>query len=236
MSALLELQAVENGYGISQVLFGMSLSVNAGQCVSIQGRNGMGKSTTIKSIMGIQSAWRGQILLKGQPIQKAASHTIARLGLGLVPEGRQIFPNLSVRENLIATAIVRKGNQQAWTYERVIALFPRLAERAKNFGNQLSGGEQQMLAIGRALMTNPQLLILDEATEGLSPLVRQEIWQALRTVRSEGMSILVIDKNLSALLDLCDHHHIIEKGRVVWHGSSEELRANSELREKYLSA
>lgn len=236
MSALLELRDVENGYGISQVLFGMTLTVNTGQCVSIQGRNGMGKSTTIKSIMGIQSAWAGQILWQGEPIHKAASHTIARLGLGLVPEGRQIFPNLSVRENLIATAIVRKGAAQAWTYDRVIALFPRLAERAKNFGNQLSGGEQQMLAIGRALMTNPKLLVLDEATEGLSPLVRQEIWQALRTVRGEGMGILVIDKNLSALLDLCDHHHIIEKGRVVWHGTSGQLRADSNLREKYLSA
>jgi branched-chain amino acid transport system ATP-binding protein len=204
--------------------------------VSLQGRNGMGKSTTIKSIMGIQSAWRGKIAFKGQSIEKAPSHAIAKLGLGLVPEGRQIFPNLSVRENLIATAIARKARSNPWTYERVLALFPRLGERAKNFGNQLSGGEQQMLAIGRALMTNPELLILDEATEGLSPLVRQEIWQALRTVRSEGMSILVIDKNLSALLDLCDHHHIIEKGRVVWHGDSAALRSDAALREQYLSA
>lgn len=233
---LLQLEGVDNGYGISQVLFGMSLTLQAGQCVSLQGRNGMGKSTTIKSIMGIQSAWRGKIAFKGQSIEKAPSHAIAKLGLGLVPEGRQIFPNLSVRENLIATAIARKARSNPWTYERVLALFPRLGERAKNFGNQLSGGEQQMLAIGRALMTNPELLILDEATEGLSPLVRQEIWQALRTVRSEGMSILVIDKNLSALLDLCDHHHIIEKGRVVWHGDSASLRSDAALREQYLSA
>lgn len=233
---LLQLEGVDNGYGISQVLFGMSLTLQAGQCVSLQGRNGMGKSTTIKSIMGIQSAWRGKIAFKGQSIEKAPSHAIAKLGLGLVPEGRQIFPNLSVRENLIATAIARKERSKPWTYERVLALFPRLGERAKNFGNQLSGGEQQMLAIGRALMTNPELLILDEATEGLSPLVRQEIWQALRTVRSEGMSILVIDKNLSALLDLCDHHHIIEKGRVVWHGDSAALRSDAALREQYLSA
>lgn len=233
---LLQLEGVDNGYGISQVLFGMSLTLQAGQCVSLQGRNGMGKSTTIKSIMGIQSAWRGKIAFKGQSIEKAPSHAIAKLGLGLVPEGRQIFPNLSVRENLIATAIARKARSNPWTYERVLALFPRLGERAKNFGNQLSGGEQQMLAIGRALMTNPELLILDEATEGLSPLVRQEIWQALRTVRSEGMSILVIDKNLSALLDLCDHHHIIEKGRVVWHGDSAALRSDAALREQYLSA
>jgi branched-chain amino acid transport system ATP-binding protein len=235
-TALLQLEGVDNGYGISQVLFGMSLTVQAGQCVSLQGRNGMGKSTTIKSIMGIQSAWRGSIAFNGQPIAKSPSHAIAKLGLGLVPEGRQIFPNLSVRENLIATAITRKERSNPWTYERVLALFPRLGERAKNFGNQLSGGEQQMLAIGRALMTNPQLLILDEATEGLSPLVRQEIWQALRAVRSEGMSILVIDKNLSALLDLCDHHHIIEKGRVVWHGDSAALRADAQLRQQYLSA
>ena len=233
---LLQIEGVDNGYGISQVLFGMSLTLQAGQCVSLQGRNGMGKSTTIKSIMGIQSAWRGKIAFKGQSIEKAPSHAIAKLGLGLVPEGRQIFPNLSVRENLIATAIARKERSNPWTYERVLALFPRLGERAKNFGNQLSGGEQQMLAIGRALMTNPELLILDEATEGLSPLVRQEIWQALRTVRSEGMSILVIDKNLSALLDLCDHHHIIEKGRVVWHGDSAALRSDAALREQYLSA
>jgi branched-chain amino acid transport system ATP-binding protein len=235
-TALLQLEGVDNGYGISQVLFGMSLTVQAGQCVSLQGRNGMGKSTTIKSIMGIQSAWRGSIAFNGQPIAKSPSHAIAKLGLGLVPEGRQIFPNLSVRENLIATAIPRKERSNPWTYERVLSLFPRLGERAKNFGNQLSGGEQQMLAIGRALMTNPQLLILDEATEGLSPLVRQEIWQALRAVRSEGMSILVIDKNLSALLDLCDHHHIIEKGRVVWHGDSAALRADAQLRQQYLSA
>ena len=233
---LLQIEGVDNGYGISQVLFGMSLTLQAGQCVSLQGRNGMGKSTTIKSIMGIQSAWRGKIAFKGQSIEKAPSHAIAKLGLGLVPEGRQIFPNLSVRENLIATAIARKERSKPWTYERVLALFPRLGERAKNFGNQLSGGEHQMLAIGRALMTNPELLILDEATEGLSPLVRQEIWQALRTVRSEGMSILVIDKNLSALLDLCDHHHIIEKGRVVWHGDSAALRSDAALREQYLSA
>jgi branched-chain amino acid transport system ATP-binding protein len=233
---LLQLEGVDNGYGISQVLFGLNLSVQAGQCVSLQGRNGMGKSTTIKSIMGIQSAWRGRIALNGQPIEKSPSHAIAKLGLGLVPEGRQIFPNLSVRENLIATAIMRKEASNPWTYERVLSLFPRLGERAKNFGNQLSGGEQQMLAIGRALMTNPKLLILDEATEGLSPLVRQEIWQALRAVRSEGMSILVIDKNLSALLDLCDHHHIIEKGRVVWHGDSNALRADAQLRQQYLSA
>ena len=233
---LLELSAVENGYGISQVLFDISFSIAAGECVSVQGRNGMGKSTTIKSILGIAPIWRGGIRWKGQPVDRWPPHRIARQGVGLVPEGRQIFPNLSVRENLIATAIARPERRAPWDYARVVRLFPRLAERANNFGNQLSGGEQQMLAIGRALMTNPELLILDEATEGLSPLIRQEIWNALATVRAEGMSILVIDKNLRPLLELCDRHLIIEKGRVVWSGSSDELRGDQAAQQKYLSA
>ena len=233
---LLELTAVENGYGISQVLFDISFSVAAGECVSVQGRNGMGKSTTVKSILGIQPVWRGGIRWKGQPVDRWPPHRIARQGVGLVPEGRQIFPNLTVRENLIATAVSRPERNAPWDYARVVRLFPRLAERANNFGNQLSGGEQQMLAIGRALMTNPELLILDEATEGLSPLIRQEIWNALATVRAEGMSILVIDKNLRPLLELCDRHLILEKGRVVWSGSSADLRADHEAQQKYLSA
>ncbi len=233
---LLQLSGLENGYGISQVLFGVDLSVAAGECVSLQGRNGMGKSTTVKSIMGIQPAWRGEIRWKGQPVQHWPSHRIARLGLGLVPEGRQIFPNLSVRENLIATAVRRPQLASPWDYARVTRLFPRLAERASNFGNQLSGGEQQMLAIGRALMTNPELLILDEATEGLSPLVRQEIWQALDAVRTEGMAILVIDKNLRSLLRLCTRHFILEKGRVVWAGDSDALHADEAAQRAYLSA
>jgi|694.fasta_scaffold43772_3 branched-chain amino acid transport system ATP-binding protein len=233
---LLELVAVENGYGISQVLFDISFSVAAGECVSVQGRNGMGKSTTVKSILGIQPVWRGDIRWKGQPVDRWPPHRIARQGVGLVPEGRQIFPNLTVRENLIATAVARPGRLAPWDYARVVRLFPRLAERANNFGNQLSGGEQQMLAIGRALMTNPELLVLDEATEGLSPLIRQEIWNALATVRAEGMSILVIDKNLRPLLELCDRHLILEKGRVVWSGSSADLRADHEAQRKYLSA
>ena len=233
---LLELSAVENGYGISQVLFDISFSIAAGECVSVQGRNGMGKSTTIKSILGIAPIWRGGIRWKGQPVDRWPPHRIARQGVGLVPEGRQIFPNLSVRENLIATAIPRAERHAPWDYARVVRVFPRLAERANNFGNQLSGGEQQMLAIGRALMTNPELLILDEATEGLSPLIRQEIWNALATVRAEGMSILVIDKNLRPLLELCDRHLIIEKGRVVWSGSSDELRGDQAAQQKYLSA
>ena len=233
---LLELAAVENGYGISQVLFDISFSVAAGECVSVQGRNGMGKSTTVKSILGIQPVWRGGIRWKGQPVDRWPPHRIARQGVGLVPEGRQIFPNLTVRENLIATAVARPERSAPWDYARVVRLFPRLAERANNFGNQLSGGEQQMLAIGRALMTNPELLILDEATEGLSPLIRQEIWNALATVRAEGMSILVIDKNLRPLIELCDRHLILEKGRVVWSGSSVDLRADHEAQQKYLSA
>lgn len=235
-SFLLELDALHNGYGISQVLFDVSFTVAAGECVSLQGRNGMGKSTTVKSILGIQPAWRGQIRWKGRPMQDWPPHRIARQGIGLVPEGRQVFPNLTVRENLIATSIQRAGHPALWDYSRVVSLFPRLAERAANFGNQLSGGEQQMLAIGRALMTNPELLILDEATEGLSPLIRQEIWRALATVRSEGMAILVIDKNLRPLLDLCDRHLILEKGRIVWSGSSEALRSDRDAQRRYLSA
>ena len=234
--ALLQLEAVQNGYGISQVLFDVSFSIGAGECISLQGRNGMGKSTTIKSILGIQPAWRGSIRWKGQSVEAWPPHRIARQGIGLVPEGRQVFPNLTVRENLIATAVRRPGLLTGWDYSRVVTLFPRLAERASNFGNQLSGGEQQMLAIGRALMTNPELLILDEATEGLSPLIRQEIWRALATVRSEGMAILVIDKNLRPLLDLCDRHLILEKGRVVWSGSSDDLRADHTAQRTYLSA
>lgn len=231
---LLRLVQLQNGYGASQVLFGIDLVVEKGQTVSLLGRNGMGKSTTIKSIMGILPAWQGQIFWKGRPIQRWPSHRIARAGIGLVPEGRQVFPNLSVRENLIATA--SQGAGGAWTIDRVHQLFPRLKERSRNFGSQLSGGEQQMLAIGRALMTNPELLILDEATEGLSPLVRQEIWQALTVLRNEGMSILVVDKNIVPILRLCDRHYIVEKGRVAWTGESAELRADAELRNRYLSA
>lgn len=233
---LLSISQLENGYGASQVLFGMDLVVQPGQCVSLLGRNGMGKSTTIKSLMGLLPAWKGKILWKGRAIEHCASHTIAKAGIGLVPEGRQVFPNLSVRENLIATANARGGRANCWTLERVYQLFPRLQERASNFGNQLSGGEQQMLAIGRALMTNPELLVLDEATEGLSPLVRQEIWAALSLLRADGMSILVVDKNIVPILKLCDRHYIIEKGMVAWSGSSAELKSDSQLRTRYLSA
>ncbi len=235
-NSLLALDRVNNGYGASQVLFGMHLKIASGQCVGLLGRNGMGKSTTIKSIMGLLPPWAGQIMWKGEPIQGQPPHRIARAGIGLTPEGRQVFPNLSVRENLIATANARLERAQPWTLPRVYQLFPRLQERAANFGNQLSGGEQQMLAIGRALMTNPELLILDEATEGLSPLVRQEIWSALAQLRHEGMAILVIDKNIQPILRLCDYHYIVEKGTVAWSGSSAELEAAPELRTRYLSA
>ncbi len=233
---LLDLNGLDNGYGASQVLFGMALHVRRGQCVSLLGRNGMGKSTTIKSIMGLLPTWKGEVLWKGQPIHRQPPHRIAKAGIGLTPEGRQIFPNLSVRENLIATAIPRPEKSNPWTLQAVYKLFPRLQERASNFGNQLSGGEQQMLAIGRALMTNPELLILDEATEGLSPLVRQEIWTALALLRTQGMAILVIDKNIRPILALSDYHYIIEKGQVAWSGTSDSLESDPELRTRYLSA
>jgi branched-chain amino acid transport system ATP-binding protein len=202
--------------------------------VTLMGRNGMGKTTTVSSIMGLLPQRRGTIEFEGQRVEALPSFRIARLGLGLVPEGRQIFPNLSVRENLLAAAANRGDRANPWTLERAFAFFPRLAERQANRGNQLSGGEQQMLAIGRALMTNPKLLILDEATEGLAPLIRQEIWSCLRRLKSEGQAILVIDKNLGPLLALADRHHIVEKGRVVWTGTSDALARDSELQHRYL--
>ena len=236
MTALLEVAGLEAGYGKSQVLFGMGLQVQPGRCSTLLGRNGMGKSTTIKSVMGLLKPTRGEVRWKGQAIQGRPPHAVARLGLGLVPEGRQIFPTLTVRENLVATARLRSDAKSPWTVERVHQLFPRLAERARNFGNQLSGGEQQMLAIGRALLTNPELLILDEATEGLSPLIRQEIWAALAQIKSEGMAILVVDKNLLPLLALADHHYVVEKGQVAWNGGSVELRNDRSVLQRYLSA
>ena len=234
--SLMQVEGLNAGYGKSQVLFGIKLHVNAGQCTTLLGRNGMGKTTTIKSIMGLIRPSSGQVRWKGQSIEAREPHVVAKLGLGLVPEGRQIFPNLTVRENLVATAATRhRSSSGYWTLERVHQLFPRLAERASNFGNQLSGGEQQMLAIGRALMTNPELLILDEATEGLSPLVRQEIWAALERIKAEGMAILVVDKNLVPLLKLADFHNIVEKGQVAWSGTSEQLRSDYQTLNRYLS-
>jgi branched-chain amino acid transport system ATP-binding protein len=236
MSKLLQVEDLVAGYGRSQVLFGLSLGIEQGQCVSLLGRNGMGKTTTIKNIMGLAKPWSGKVSFRGAPIGGLASYRIAQAGVGLVPEGRQIFPNLSVRENLIATAADRRKKPSPWDLARVYRMFPRLKERASNFGNQLSGGEQQMLAISRALMTNPDLLILDEATEGLSPLVRQEIWAALSELRKEGMAILVIDKNIVPLLALADYHFVIEKGQVVWRGNSAVLKASPEICHKYLGA
>ena len=231
---LLELDGVETCYGQSQVLFGMSLKIAPGEMVTLMGRNGMGKTTTVRSIMGLTQARAGAIRFAGAQIRGLPSYRVAKLGLGLVPEGRQIFPNLSVRENLVATGANRGGAAQPWTLQKICELFPRLEERLGNMGNQLSGGEQQMLAISRALMTNPQLLILDEATEGLAPLIRAEIWQCLTRLKHDGQSILVIDKNVEALIRIADRHYLIERGRVVWTGTSAELAAEPETQHRYL--
>ena len=202
--------------------------------MTLLGRNGMGKTTTINSIMGIVAPRGGSIEFDGNEIAGARAFKIAQVGLGLVPEGRQVFPNLSVRENLIATAANRRGDQTPWTLDRIYAMFPALQNRSSSMGNLLSGGEQQMLAIGRALMTNPRLLILDEATEGLAPLIRDEIWDCLRRIKEDGLSILVVDKNVADLIKLADRHYVIEKGQVVWSGSSSALGSNAELQERYL--
>jgi branched-chain amino acid transport system ATP-binding protein len=230
----LELQDVETSYGSSQVLFGVSLKVQPGECITLIGRNGMGKTTTVKSIMGMLRPGAGHIAMDGKALVGEASWRAARAGLGLVPEGRQIFPNLSVRENLVATAGNRHQRDQPWTLDTVYAMFPRLKERERNLGSNLSGGEQQMLAIGRALMTNPLLLILDEATEGLAPLIRAEIWSCLGRLRNTGLSMIVIDKHIGPLLNLADRHYILEKGRVVWQGGSDQLREQPEVLQRYL--
>jgi branched-chain amino acid transport system ATP-binding protein len=233
-AALLDVEGIETCYGLSQVLFGLSLSIRSGEMVSLMGRNGMGKTTTIRSVMGLTPARAGVIRFSGHETRRLPSYQIAQLGIGLVPEGRQIFPNLTVTENLIAAASNRLGAADPWTLAKVHALFPRLAERGGNMGNQLSGGEQQMLAIGRALMTNPKLLILDEATEGLAPLIREEIWSCLSMLKARGQSILVIDKNVENLSRICDRHYIIERGRTVWSGTSAQLIAAPELQHRYL--
>ena len=231
---MLSVAGLQTYYGASQALFGMELSVNAGEVVTLMGRNGMGKTTTVNSIMGICAARAGSVEFAGQQVLGLPPYRIAKLGIGLVPEGRQIFPNLTVRENLLAAAANRDARAQPWTLARVFEFFPRLAERQGNMGNQLSGGEQQMLAIGRALMTNPRLLILDEATEGLAPIIRQEIWQCLAGLKREGQAILVIDKNVQALIRLADRHYIVEKGRVVWSGGSAALAADIDLQHRFL--
>ncbi len=232
--SMLSLQGVEASYGVSQVLFGMSFDVAAGEVVTLLGRNGMGKTTTVRAIMGLLPVHGGSIVFEGRPIHTLPSYRVAQAGLGLVPEGRQVFPNLTVRENLVATAANRAGSAQPWTYERAASLFPALAERRDNMGDELSGGEQQMLAIARALMTNPRLLILDEATEGLAPLIRAEIWRVLEVLKAQGQAILVIDKNVEALSRIGDRHYIIEKGAVVWSGSSAALRGESDVQRRYL--
>ena len=232
MDSVLELRDVETCYGLSQVLFGVSLAIAPGEMVTLMGRNGMGKTTTVRSVMGLTPARAGSLRFLGTEIRGLPSYRIAQLGIGLVPEGRQIFPNLSVRENLLATAVSRDG--EGWTLGRVYELFPRLSERDTSMGNQLSGGEQQMLAIGRALMTNPRLLILDEATEGLAPLIRAEIWRCLAALKASGLAILVIDKNVGALIRVADRHFLIERGRVVWSGASRDLAAAPEVQHRYL--
>jgi branched-chain amino acid transport system ATP-binding protein len=231
---MLIVEEIETFYGSSQALYGVSLEVAEGEVVTLLGRNGMGKSTTIKSIMGLTPIKRGRMTFDGREIHHLPSYAIARLGIGLVPEGRQIFPNLTVYENIMATAANRLGEKEPYTLQGVLAIFPRLAERLNNFGDQLSGGEQQMLAVVRALMTNPKLLILDEATEGLAPLVRREIWRGLSVLKEYGQAILVIDKNLDALMQLADRHYVMEKGRVVWSGATADIVHDEALKTRYL--
>ncbi len=230
---MLQVSGLQAAYGDSQILFGVDLSVEAGEVVTLLGRNGMGKTTTIKSIMGLLRPRAGEVRFDGVALAGKPPHAIAQRGIGLVPEGRQVFPTLSVEENLIATSAARFGKPR-WTLDSVYGLFPRLKERRANMGNQLSGGEQQMLAIGRALMTNPRLTILDEATEGLAPLIRQEIWDCLKLLKREGEAILVIDKNVDALATFADRHVILEKGRVAWSGTTAALLADPVLKDRYL--
>jgi branched-chain amino acid transport system ATP-binding protein len=233
-STLLDVHGIETFYGASQALFGVSLSVNEGEVITLIGRNGMGKSTTVNTLMGLLASRKGEVLLSGARVEKQPAYRIAQSGLALVPEGRQIFPNLTVRENLVATAGNRRHARDPWTLERVYRMFPRLEERSRNLGANLSGGEQQMLAIGRALLTNPRLLILDEATEGLAPLIRTEIWRCLSELKASGLALIVIDKNIGPLLRLADRHYILEKGRVAWSGTSSEMRAQPEVLHEYV--
>jgi branched-chain amino acid transport system ATP-binding protein len=231
---MLTVDGLETAYGQSQVLFGVSLRIAPGEVATLLGRNGMGKTTTVRSIMGMVRSRAGSISFDGAYITGLPSYRIAQAGVGLVPEGRQIFPNLTVRENLVATAANRRNAKQPWTLERVYELFGNLKSRSNNYGNQLSGGEQQMLAIGRALMTNPRLLILDEATEGLAPQIRAEIYRSLERLKQAGLSILVIDKDVKTLIRVADVHYMLEKGRVVWTGSSAALAASEDVQHRYL--
>ncbi|MDM9560089.1 ABC transporter ATP-binding protein [Bordetella petrii] len=230
---MLHIRGLTAGYGHCQALFGVDLEVREGQVLGLIGRNGMGRSTVIKCLFGLLPIQDGSIHYRDQALRGMAPYRIGRLGLSLVPEGRQIFPTLTVEENLVATAVAR-GGARAWTLERVYALFPRLRERRANLGSQLSGGEQQMLALGRALMTNPSLLVLDEATEGLAPVVRAEIWRVLAQLKADGLSMIVVDKNTTALLRLSDRNVILDKGVSVWDGSSAELAARPDLVATYV--
>ena len=234
MGVLLEVNHLQAGYGSSQVLFDVSFAIAAGGAATLLGRNGMGKTTSIRAVLGLTPALGGTVRFCGERVDGWSADRIARMGMALVPEGRMIFPTLSVRENLIAFAGNRNHSSAPWTLERVYALFPRLQERHRHMGNQLSGGEQQMLAIGRALMTNPHLLVLDEATEGLAPLVREDIWRCLHALRAEGQSILVVDKYVQKLVQLADHHTIIERGRVVWQGGSNALAVDRAVWQRYI--
>ncbi len=231
---MLSVRNLQSAYGASQVLFDVGLDIGEGEVVTLLGRNGMGKTTTVRSLMGLLAPKGGEISFDGRTLKGNTPEAIARCGIGLVPEGRQVFPTLTVRENLVATAANRLGRSSPWTLERVYALFPRLQERAGQSARTLSGGEQQMLAVGRALMTNPKLLILDEATEGLAPVIRAEIWRCIEALKAQGQSILLIDKNIAVLKRLADRHYIIEKGRTVWAGSSSDLAANAELVHRYV--
>jgi branched-chain amino acid transport system ATP-binding protein len=231
---MLRIEALEAFYDQNQVLFGATLEVRAAEVVALMGRNGMGKTTTVHAVLGVVRPRAGAISFEGRALNALPPYRIARLGIGLVPEGRQVFPTLTVRENLVATAANYGGLAQPWTLERVYELFPQLEARSHQLGGTLSGGEQQMLAIGRALMLSPKLLILDEATEGLAPLIREEIWACLRRLKALGHSILLIDKNLDELADLAERSYIMEKGRIVWQGASAELVGNEELRLAYL--
>ncbi|GAA0501291.1 ABC transporter ATP-binding protein [Pigmentiphaga daeguensis] len=234
VAPLLSLRGVEAAYEASQVLFGIDLEIHAGECVALLGRNGMGKSTTVKSIMGLLRLRGGDVRWRGRSLRPLAAHQRARAGLGLVPEGRRIFPNLTVRENLLATARAPAMRDAGWSLDDIYGMFPRLREREHHLGCHLSGGEQQMLAIGRALMTAPELLILDEATEGLAPLVRGDIWRCIELLKRRGLALLVIDKNLGPLMRVADRHYILEKGAVVWRGSSQALRDRPELVRDYI--
>lgn len=230
---MLTLKHVEAGYGPSRVLFDVNLEIPNGKVVTLLGRNGMGKTTTVRAIMGLLPA-HGEIKFDGRTLCGAAPEMIARSGIGLVPEGRSVFPTLTVRENLVATAANRGKRPEPWTIDRIYRLFPRLKERASQFAESLSGGEQQMLAIGRALMTNPKLLILDEATEGLAPVIRAEIWRCIEALKNQGQSILLIDKNLNVLRRIADHHYVLEKGRTVWSGSSADMTCDAEKVHRYV--